>query len=151
MSTNIASDADGMTESMEERNKLNIPHPSLPLSHLACADVTLVCIPSASLYAFPIRLVPPDFPLYHLVASSPSLVASCFTLLWGCYCRSVHKHKVRLESFNLPKTLPPILWQRSTPFYLVWPCVSSATLKTLSCGLYWGEGGGHCSFSILIH
>lgn len=151
MSTNIPSDADGMTESMEKRNKLNIPHPSLPLSHLACADVTLVCIPSASLYAFPIRLVPLDFPLHHLVASSPSLVASCFTLLWGCYCRSVHTHKVRLESFNLPKKLttsfPPMLWQRNTLFYLVWPCVSGATLKMLSCDFI----GGDCSFSILIH
>lgn len=48
---------------MEDRNKLNIPHPSLPLSHLAFADVILVCIPSASLYVFPIRHVTQDFPL----------------------------------------------------------------------------------------
>lgn len=48
---------------MEDGNKLNIPHPSLPLSHLTFTDVILVCIPSASLYVFLIHHVSLDFPL----------------------------------------------------------------------------------------
>lgn len=78
----------------------------------------------------------PGFPSLSPRCVILSLAPSCLALLCGCYCLSIHMHKVRLEIFNLPNNLttsfPPIMWQRNTLFYLVWPCVSAATLKTLS-------------------